>query len=188
MGVVTKVTFSDNPAVKAGQVLAEIDDAPAKARLAQAEANLEVALAQVEAAEADSRLTDTSARANRSVTSASLQAASAGAVSSRDQIGEAEARVASAQSALTRHASPRREVRGAAGSSEPHALITASAAATSRQTSAAGLRDGTAGEPTTGAPRLRGDEESPRPRGDETEGDRTRDSYRVPRPAAEEIR
>ena len=100
-GVVTKVTFSDNTAVKAGQVLAEIDDAPAKARLAQAEANLEVALAQVEAAEADSRLTDTSARANRTMTSASLQAASAGAVSSRDQIGEAEARVASAQSALT---------------------------------------------------------------------------------------
>lgn len=100
-GVVAKVAFGENQAVKAGQVLAELDDAPVKARLAQAEANLEVAIANAAAADAETRLTDTSARANRTVASASLQAASAGAMSSRDQIAEAEARVASAQSALT---------------------------------------------------------------------------------------
>jgi membrane fusion protein (multidrug efflux system) len=99
-GVVTKVSFGENASVKAGQVLAELDDAPAKARLAQAEANLEAAMATADAADADARLTDTSARANRSVTSASLQAASAGAVASRDQIAEAQARVASAESRL----------------------------------------------------------------------------------------
>lgn len=99
-GVVVKVSFADNEIVKAGQVLAELDDAPAKARLAAAEANLEAAMATADAADADARLTDTSARANRSVTSASLQAASAGAVASRDQIGEAEARVQSAESRL----------------------------------------------------------------------------------------
>jgi membrane fusion protein (multidrug efflux system) len=100
-GVVVKVGFAENQQVKAGQVLAELDDAPAKAKLAQAEANLEAAMATADAADADARLTDTSAKANRSMTSASLQAASAGAMGSRDQIAEAEARVQSAQSALT---------------------------------------------------------------------------------------
>lgn len=99
-GVVVKVAFVENERIKAGQVLAELDDAPAKAKLAEAEANLEVAVANADAADADARLTDNSARANRSISSASLQAASAGAVASRDQIGEAEARVAAAQSRL----------------------------------------------------------------------------------------
>jgi membrane fusion protein (multidrug efflux system) len=106
-GVVLSVSFAENQSVKAGQVLAELDDAPAKARLAQAEANLEVALANADAADADTRLTDTSAKANRSVTSASLQAASAGAMSSRDQIQEAEARVTSAKSSLSQATSDR---------------------------------------------------------------------------------
>jgi len=99
-GVVTKVVFDDNQHVKAGDLLAELDDAPARARLAQAEANLSAALATAEAADAEAHLAETTARANRTVASASLEAASAGAVSSRDQITEAEARVQAARAAL----------------------------------------------------------------------------------------
>jgi len=99
-GVVTRVLFVDNDTVKAGDVLAELDDAPASARLAQAEAMLVAATASAEAADAEARLADTSARANKNVTRASLLAASAGAVSSRDQIVEAAARVASAEASL----------------------------------------------------------------------------------------
>lgn len=98
-GVVVKVSFEENQAVKEGDVLAELDDAPAKARLEQAQANLDVAQANAEAAEADARVAEINATGNRSVAEASLLAASAGAVSSKDQIAEGEARVAAAQSA-----------------------------------------------------------------------------------------
>jgi membrane fusion protein (multidrug efflux system) len=99
-GVVVKVLFEDNQTVKAGQVLAEIDPEPARAKLAQAEANLEAAKATAAAAETDARLAETNARANNRAASASMHAASAGAVASRDQIGEARARVTAAESAL----------------------------------------------------------------------------------------
>lgn len=95
-GVVVKVEFDDNAQVKAGQLLATLDPEPAKARLAQAEAQLEAAKATWDAAESDARLAETNANANSRVATASLSAASAGAVSSRDQIAEARARVTSA--------------------------------------------------------------------------------------------
>jgi membrane fusion protein, multidrug efflux system len=97
-GVVIKVTFEDNQVVKAGQVLAELDPEPARARLAQAEASLEAARANALAAEAEANLVATSAQTGHRVASASLSAASAGAVSSRDQITEARARVTAAES------------------------------------------------------------------------------------------
>lgn len=106
-GVVVKVAFEDNQRVKAGDVLAELDDAPAKAKLAQAEASLAAAMAAADAADADARLTDTSANTNKSVAAASLGAASAGAFASREQIGEAEARVASAKASLAQAKSDR---------------------------------------------------------------------------------
>src|SRR5689334_7621945 len=52
-GVVIKVAFAENQAVKAGDVLAELDPDPAKAKLAQAEANLEAVQAAADAADAD---------------------------------------------------------------------------------------------------------------------------------------
>lgn len=96
-GVVVKVAFEENAVVKAGQVLAELDPEPAKAKLAQAEAMLEAASAAADAADADARLAETNARANKHAATASLGAASAGAVSSRDLIAEADARVVAAE-------------------------------------------------------------------------------------------
>src|ERR1700742_1751959 len=50
-GVVKKVLFVENQRVKAGDLLAEIDDSTLVARLAQAEAQLGRATAQAEAAD-----------------------------------------------------------------------------------------------------------------------------------------
>jgi membrane fusion protein (multidrug efflux system) len=86
--------------VKAGQLLAELDDAPQKARLAQAEANLAVAAAQADAADADARVTATNAVGTKSVAEASLQTAAVGATGTNEQIREAEAQVRSADIAL----------------------------------------------------------------------------------------
>jgi membrane fusion protein (multidrug efflux system) len=55
-GYVTEVEVDDNQAVKAGQVLFRIDDRDYRARLAQAEANIEAAQARLANADADTRL------------------------------------------------------------------------------------------------------------------------------------
>ena len=99
-GLVVRVHVADNQPVKVRDVLVELDNAPAKARLAQAEASLNAAIAAAEAADSEARITGTNARANKNVASASLLAASAGAGASRDQIAEADARVASAEAIL----------------------------------------------------------------------------------------
>jgi membrane fusion protein, multidrug efflux system len=99
-GFVTKVNFTDNAAVKAGDLLVELDDAPAKARLAQAEASLASASAAADAADADVKLAEVNATASKSVATASLRTASAGVTATRDQIREAEARVTAAESRL----------------------------------------------------------------------------------------
>jgi membrane fusion protein (multidrug efflux system) len=100
-GAVSVVSFQDNEKVQAGKVLAEIDPAPAMARLAQAEANLEGARAALAAAETDAHLAATNAKASNKAATASLSAASAGASASRDSITEARARVAAAESNAT---------------------------------------------------------------------------------------
>ena len=97
-GVVTKVLFEDNTKVEAGAVLVELDPEPAKARLAQAEANLEGAKAALLAAETDAKLSGTNAKAANRAAVASLSATSSGATASRDQINEARARVTAAES------------------------------------------------------------------------------------------
>lgn len=99
-GVVVKVDFVDDDRVEAGRVLAELDPAPAKARLAQAEASLEAARWSANAAETDAKLAATNAKASNRAAGASLSAASAGASASRDQINEARARVRVADTAL----------------------------------------------------------------------------------------
>jgi membrane fusion protein, multidrug efflux system len=99
-GVVTRIAFTENQRVKAGDVLAEIDPAPAQARLAEADANVLAAQAQAEAADATARVSETNAVGDKSVADASLVTAAVGAASTTDQIKEAAAQVTSAQTSL----------------------------------------------------------------------------------------
>ena len=99
-GVVTKISFAENQRVKSGDLLAELDSAPAQARLAEAEANVFAAQAQADAADATARVAETNAIGDKSVADASLITASVGAASSSDQIKEAAAQLESAQTSL----------------------------------------------------------------------------------------
>ena len=99
-GVVTKVLFTENQRVKAGDLLSELDAAPAQARLAEAEANVFAAQAQADAADATARVSETNAIGDKSVADASLVTAAVGAASTSDQIKEADAQLQSAQTSL----------------------------------------------------------------------------------------
>lgn len=99
-GVVTKIDFAENQRVKAGDLLAELDSAPAQARLAEADANLFAAQAQADAADATARVAETNAIGDKSVADASLVTASVGAMSTSDQIKEAAAQLVSSQTSL----------------------------------------------------------------------------------------
>jgi membrane fusion protein (multidrug efflux system) len=99
-GVVTKLLFAENQRVKTGDLLAELDSAPAQARLAEAEANVLAAQAQADAADATARVSETNAVGDKSVADASLITAAVGAASSSDQIKEAAAQLQSAQTSL----------------------------------------------------------------------------------------
>jgi membrane fusion protein (multidrug efflux system) len=95
-GVVTAIHFADNHAVKAGDVLAEIDAAPQRARLAQAEADLASAAASAQAAAVEAHLAATNARGQKSAAHASLQFANASVGTTAQQIAEADAQVGAA--------------------------------------------------------------------------------------------
>jgi membrane fusion protein (multidrug efflux system) len=99
-GTVTRVLFTENQPVKAGDVLAELDDETFRAKLAQAEATLAAAEASADAAEADAQVAEANAVGNKSVARASLQAASAGAATTDDHIHEGEAQVRAAEASL----------------------------------------------------------------------------------------
>ncbi|MES1173459.1 MAG: HlyD family secretion protein [Myxococcales bacterium] len=99
-GVVTKVAFTENQRVKTGDLLAELDAAPAQARLAEAEANVFAAEAQADAADATARVAETNAVGDKSVADASLVTAAVGAASTSDQIKEAAAQLESSQTSL----------------------------------------------------------------------------------------
>jgi len=99
-GVVKKVNFVENQRVKAGDVLAEIDDATLVTRLAQAEANLAKATAQAESADANAALVERNAVGNKSASKASLTGAAAGAQTEAAQLAEGRAGLASAQAQL----------------------------------------------------------------------------------------
>jgi membrane fusion protein, multidrug efflux system len=96
-GLVKKVNFVENQRVKAGDVLAEIDDATLKAKLEQAEASLGQAIAQSEAADASAALAERNAVGNKSAARASLTGASVGEKTSAEQLAEGQAQLASAQ-------------------------------------------------------------------------------------------
>jgi membrane fusion protein, multidrug efflux system len=99
-GVVLKLAFVENQAVKAGDVLAELDPEPAQAKLAQAEANLEAAKASADSADADERVSETNVRSNKSAAEASLHASESSASASQDQIAEGDANVSAAKTNL----------------------------------------------------------------------------------------
>jgi membrane fusion protein (multidrug efflux system) len=99
-GTIRRVLFTENQRVKAGDLLVEIDDVPAKARLAQAEASLAAAMASAEAADADAELAGTNALGNKSVAEAGLRTASVGVASFSDQIKEGESQVRSAEASF----------------------------------------------------------------------------------------
>jgi membrane fusion protein (multidrug efflux system) len=101
-GVVTAVHFADNQEVKEGQLLAEIDPAPATAKLAQAQAELISAQASAQSASVQASLTGTNARGQRSAAQASLRGARVTVTTTQQQIAEADAQLAAAQAAFNK--------------------------------------------------------------------------------------
>lgn len=99
-GLVSRVAFVENQHVKQGEVLAELDTAPQKARLAQAQASLATAEAASRAADEDAKIAESNARGQRSIAKASLSGASYTASQTKEQITAAEARVSAATTAL----------------------------------------------------------------------------------------
>jgi membrane fusion protein (multidrug efflux system) len=96
-GTVSKVLFTDNQHVKAGDVLVELDGEVARAKLAEAEARVKAAAANANAADADAIVASTSAMANKKAAEAGVHGASSSATVSRQQINEAEASISSAK-------------------------------------------------------------------------------------------
>ncbi len=99
-GVVKKVSFTENQRVKAGDVLAELDDATLVARLAQAEATLARATAQAQAAAANAELAERNAVGNKSASRASLTGAAVGEKTEAAQLVEGQAQLAGAEAQL----------------------------------------------------------------------------------------
>src|SRR4051794_28246847 len=99
-GTVRKVAFVENQSVKAGDLLALLDDEGPKAKLAQAEAALQSARAAAEAADADAEVAATNALGNKAAADATVVAASSGALSAEDQIREAQAALGAAEATL----------------------------------------------------------------------------------------
>jgi len=100
-GFVTKVNFSENQRVKAGDVLAELDSAGLAARLAQADASLTQAIATADAADASATLAERNAVGNQSAARANLSVATIGEKTSAQQLAEGQAQLASAQAQFT---------------------------------------------------------------------------------------
>lgn len=90
-GIISHVDFIENQRVKAGDLLAEIEDAPARAKLAEAEAALSTARANADAADAEVLVDEANAVGNKSVAEAGLTSAAVGVTSYATQIREAEA-------------------------------------------------------------------------------------------------
>ena len=100
-GTVARVHFSENARVSAGALLAELDDAQLRAKLAQSEAALLAAQAAADGADAEAQLARTQALGNRAMARANLATNAAGVRASSDEIREGEAQVATAQASLT---------------------------------------------------------------------------------------
>jgi membrane fusion protein (multidrug efflux system) len=99
-GTVAHIYFVDNQRVKAGDLLATLDDESSHARLAQAEAQLASAQAQADAADADARVAAANAKGNKAAAQASSSASAAEASATVRQVGESEAARESAEASL----------------------------------------------------------------------------------------
>jgi membrane fusion protein (multidrug efflux system) len=98
--VVTKVLFVENQTVKAGDVLVELDDAQARARLLEAEAQVATAKAAADAADADVGVVQATVQGQKSAAEASLVGARVSATSTSDEIAQADAELAAASAAV----------------------------------------------------------------------------------------
>jgi membrane fusion protein (multidrug efflux system) len=98
--VVTKVLFAENQTVKAGDVLVELDDAQARARLLEAEAQVATAKAAADAADADVGVVQATVQGQKSAAEASLVGARVSATSTSDEIAQADAELAAASAAV----------------------------------------------------------------------------------------
>jgi membrane fusion protein (multidrug efflux system) len=98
-GTVIEVKIKDNEEVKAGEVIALLDPAYPKAKLAEAQAALVSAQASADAADSEEQVTEASAKGQKSVAEASLSGAAVSVKSTAEQIAEGQASVASAQAA-----------------------------------------------------------------------------------------
>ncbi len=103
-GIVSHVHFIENQKVKAGDLLAELEDAPVRAKLAEAEATLASAIATAEAMDAEVLVAEANAVGNKSVAEAGLRSAAVGVTSYSDQIHDAESAVKSAEVSLSQAA------------------------------------------------------------------------------------
>lgn len=99
-GLSSKVAFVENQHVKKGDILAELDAAPQRARLAQAEAALATAEAAARAADEDSKIAERNAVGQRSIAKASLSGASYTASQTKELITAADSRVTGASSSF----------------------------------------------------------------------------------------
>jgi membrane fusion protein, multidrug efflux system len=99
-GTVTAVHFSDNKVVHRGELLAELDAAPARAKLAQAEANLAAARAAAHAADVQVQLVSRNAQSDFALATAGLRSSSLGADGATSEIAQARASVETARARL----------------------------------------------------------------------------------------
>jgi membrane fusion protein, multidrug efflux system len=101
-GVMVHMKVADNQRVDAGAVIAEIDDADYKAKVAAAEADVAAANAQAESADAQVDIVKSSSTGGLSSAKAQVQGAGASVRSAAAQVQAAQAQVARAQAELTK--------------------------------------------------------------------------------------
>jgi len=94
-GQVTNIYVKENQVVKRGQIIAELDPGDAQAKMAQAQGDLETAVAQ--AADADARMSVSGASARGGFT-----AAQAAVQSSRESVDTSGSQIAAARAAVAR--------------------------------------------------------------------------------------
>jgi membrane fusion protein, multidrug efflux system len=101
-GVIVKMHVSDNQRVEAGALLAEIDDADYRAKVAAAQADLEAGNAQAEAADAQIEIVRSTSSGGLSSAKAQLQGTGASVRTAAAQIDAAAAALARANAELAK--------------------------------------------------------------------------------------
>ena len=100
-GIVVAIKVTDNQAVKAGDVLVELDPRDYQLAVTRAEADLAVAEAAARAARTDVPITTTSARSGQQVADSAAGNADAGLRAADREVEAAQAKVTSARARLT---------------------------------------------------------------------------------------